>query len=195
MLARCRERAARDGLTPTLYAQAMHELDLPRRYRTVFVCGGFGLGGSRDNDTEALLRFRDLLEPGGTLALDLYVPYENADRWRYWLEAERRRLPEESIPPEPARRTADGIELGLRSRVVDFDPLEQVITYEMRARRWRDGRLEADERHTLKEVLYFRAEMVMMLRQAGFTDVRTEGDYRAVDATRDSTVLVFIAQR
>ena len=35
MLAQCQERAKREGLSPRLYAQAMHELDLPRRYRTI----------------------------------------------------------------------------------------------------------------------------------------------------------------
>ncbi len=46
MLALARERAIREDLPPpSLYAQAMHELDLPRCYRTILVCGGFGLGG------------------------------------------------------------------------------------------------------------------------------------------------------
>ena len=44
MLALCRERAEGEGLSPQLYAQPMHELQLPRSYRTVVVCGGFGLG-------------------------------------------------------------------------------------------------------------------------------------------------------
>ena len=42
MLALCRERGEREGLSPTLYAQSMHELDLPRRYRTIVVCGVSG---------------------------------------------------------------------------------------------------------------------------------------------------------
>ena len=46
MLALCRERAEREGLSPDLYEQAMHELDLPRKYRTIYLCGGFGLGGT-----------------------------------------------------------------------------------------------------------------------------------------------------
>jgi hypothetical protein len=41
---------------PTLFAQAMHQLDLPRRYRSIVVCGGFGLGGNRAHDLEALWR-------------------------------------------------------------------------------------------------------------------------------------------
>jgi SAM-dependent methyltransferase len=57
MLALCRERAEREGLAaPSLYAQAMHELDIPRRYRTIVVCGGFGLGGHREHDAEGLRR-------------------------------------------------------------------------------------------------------------------------------------------
>ena len=35
LLAYARERAERGGFTPNLYAQPMHELDLPRTYRTI----------------------------------------------------------------------------------------------------------------------------------------------------------------
>jgi SAM-dependent methyltransferase len=80
MLALCREAAAREGLSPNLYAQAMHELDLPRRYRTVFVCGGFGLGSSRAQDLDALRRLHDQLDPGGVLVLDNEVPYSDGPR-------------------------------------------------------------------------------------------------------------------
>ena len=30
----------------------MHELSLPRKYRTIIVCGAFGLGGTRDQDLD-----------------------------------------------------------------------------------------------------------------------------------------------
>src|SRR5580765_3179873 len=46
----CRTKAEEAGLAPHLYAQAMHELALPRTYKTIFICGGFGLGGSRPHD-------------------------------------------------------------------------------------------------------------------------------------------------
>src|SRR5512144_1507883 len=39
MLALCRERSEKLGLSPTLYNQPNHELDLPRRYRTIYSCG------------------------------------------------------------------------------------------------------------------------------------------------------------
>ena len=50
MLALCAEKARLEGFSPRLYPQAMHELDLPRTYQTIFVCGGFGIGGSRQQD-------------------------------------------------------------------------------------------------------------------------------------------------
>jgi len=37
MIAHCREAVERDGLATNLYVQSMHELDLPRRYRTIVV--------------------------------------------------------------------------------------------------------------------------------------------------------------
>ena len=42
MLAYCRQMAENEGLTPRLYEQALHTLDLPRRYRTIIACGIFG---------------------------------------------------------------------------------------------------------------------------------------------------------
>jgi SAM-dependent methyltransferase len=193
MLSWCRERAAADGLTPQLYAQPMHRLDLPRRYRTLLVCDGFGLGGNRVHDREALLRFRHHLQPGGALIVNCYPPYRSQEQWRYWSPDGQRALPEAAIEPQPERRTSDGAELGLSSRVVDLDPLAQMITFEIWARRWRDGRLEADERYTLKETLYFCHEVVMLLQQAGFDHIRVEGDYAAAEPTRDTGLWVFIA--
>src|SRR3954470_16185996 len=74
MLALCRESASREGLAPRLYPQALHQLDLPRRYSTIFSCGSFGLGGDRQSDLEALRRFYHYLEPGGVLAFDNEPP-------------------------------------------------------------------------------------------------------------------------
>ncbi len=44
MVAYAASRAQAGGHAPHLVAQALHELDLPRRYRTIYVCGVFGLG-------------------------------------------------------------------------------------------------------------------------------------------------------
>jgi SAM-dependent methyltransferase len=194
MVARCREKVEQQGLPATLFVQPMHELDPPRRYRTIYVCGGFGLGSTREQDLEALLRFREHLEPGGTLLVDIEVPYADADLWPYWLKGARASLPEPTDRPRKLRRASDGSELGLRSRVVDLDPLAQRVTYEMRAEQWRDGVLEAEETYELTINLYFKDEVLALLGRAGFSDVVVEGDHNGAAPTPDDDFLVFVAR-
>jgi len=195
MIALCREKAEREGLSPTLFVQPMHALDPPRRYRTIYVCGGFGLGSTRGQDLEALRRFREHLEPGGTLLVDIEVPYGDGELWRYWRKEERASLPQEAGQPKSRHATSDGTELGLRSRIVDFDPLAQRVTYEMRAAQWRDGELEAEETHALTINLYFRNELVLMLERAGFADVVVQGDHNDAEPTPEDDFLVFVATK
>jgi hypothetical protein len=194
MLALCRERAEREGLSPNLYAQAMHELDLPRRYRTILVCGGFGIGGSREHDVEALRRLYDHLEPGGLLVLDKEVPYANRRHWRHWPKKERE-LPEPWPAEGERRRASDRSEYDLRVRLADVDPLAQCVTFEIRARMWREGELMADEEGTLKETMYFPAELRLMLERAGFSEVVVRAGHADEEPTAEHDFVVFLARR
>jgi SAM-dependent methyltransferase len=195
MLTLCRERAEREGLEPRLYRQAMHVLDLPRLYRTIFLCGSFGLGGGRELAQKGLERFYDSLEPGGVLAFDHYLPYDDTHMWQYWLPENRSKLPEDWPPPGERRRMSDGSELGMRARVLDFDPLEQVGTRQMRAEQWRDGALIAQEEYTLKGSEYFKNEILLMLERARFRDVAIYKAWTDQAATVGDGVVVFIAKK
>jgi len=195
MLARCRERAEAEGLTPTLLAQPMHGLDPPRRYRTIVVCGGFGLGGNRELDALALDRLSASLEPGGTLLLDNEVPYADTRLWRRWTREAREALPEDWPDRSDRRRASDGTDLELRSRIVALDPLAQHVTMEMRGRRWRDDQLLEEDVHTLHMSLYFTHELRMMLERAGFTDIALKGDYTDDAPTPDTDFVVFVARK
>jgi SAM-dependent methyltransferase len=195
MLALCRERAEGEGLSPRLYAQPMHELKLPRRYRTIVVCGGFGLGSTRPHDLAALHRFYELLEPGGLLLLDNEAPYNDKRLWKYWLADERSALPEPWKEPSERRPGPDGAEYALRARVVDVDPLTQSVIMEMRAWMWRDGELVAEDEHRLTLNLYFANELELMLERAGFVDITVRGDYEDEPPTRDTAFLVFRARK
>jgi hypothetical protein len=104
-------------------------------------------------------------------------------------------LPQEAKRPSERRPASDGSELGLSARLVDFDPLEQRVTTEMHAERWRDGELEAEEEHLLTITLYFKNELLLMLQRAGFGDVAVEGDHNDAPATAEDDFLVFVAKR
>jgi SAM-dependent methyltransferase len=197
MLALCREKAEREGFSPGLYAQAMHELNLPRTYRTIYVCGAFGIGGSRQQDALALRRFYEHLTPGGVLLLDQHMPYGESFSWQWdlWLEENRKKLSPDWWPEREFERASDGSEYTIRARVADLDPLNQVLTRQMRAERWQDGQLVAEEEYTLKDTIYFKNELLMMLEQAGFADITIRGDYTEAVATPEHDVLVFIARK
>ena len=195
MVAWCTEAARRVGAAPRVSCQAMHELDLPRRYRTVYVCGGLGLGSTRRQDAEALRRILEHLEPGGTLVLDHEVPYTDPRRWGYWAARPAPALPEPDEPPEDRRTGPDGCEYAVRTRMLALDPVAQQEAWEIRARQWRDGVLVAEERHRLTANQYFPGELVLMLEGAGFTDVRVRGGYEDRDPTPEDDVLVYVATR
>ena len=184
MLERVRERCEREGLSqPNLYAQALHELDLPRRYRTVIVCGGFGIGGNRNHDFAGLGRLYEHLEPGGLLVLDkelLGAPVPSPTPW----------------PDKGARRRlGDGSELELRSRTAAFDAQSKTVTLEIRALHWRDGELVADEAGTLKETFYSADEVARMLDAVGFVDVQVRGALSDRPPTAADDFAVFIATK
>jgi len=198
MLALCQEQAAREGFSPALTAQAMHDLDLPRTYRTIFVCGSFGIGSTRQQDVLALQHFYEQLAPGGVLLLDQQMPYGESFswQWEYWLRENRQKGLRADWWPEGQReRAADGRDYIMRSRVADLDPLEQRLTLQIRAELWQGEQLVGREERALTSNIYFKHELLLLLRQAGFAEVTVQGDYTETAATPAHETLVFIARK
>ena len=104
MIAGCREAAQRVGRNPTLYVQPLHRLELPRRYGAIVLCGGFGLGATREQDLEGLHRLFAHLRPGGVLALDYEVGEFDAERLRELAAEGGRRLAAGAAGSAPRQR-------------------------------------------------------------------------------------------
>lgn len=194
MLAYCQQTAEREGLSPRLYRQALHTLDLPRRYQTIVACGVFGIGVSRAQDFAALQRFYQHLVPGGVLLLENYLPYEDAKVWPLWRKDARTHLPE-PWPQEIGKIPVEGREYELHYRLVAVDPLDQRTVGEMRTLLFKDQQLVADETRTLTSNLYFRNELRLLLAQAGFRIEAEKGDWTDADATADHDVIIYVARK
>jgi len=190
MLALCRRDAERLGLAPVLYHQAMQELALPRRYRTILIpCGSLKYVLGRPAVVETLRRCRAHLEPAGLLAFNLYLPTE------------------ESIPgwtgrqfPTPWRLRverdldAGGGRLAVRQRTTAIDQAAHRVTEERRYDLYAGSRLR--QRQSLRGQFhwYEKAEVLELLAAAGFGAVTVQGDYTGEElAAHHGEAMVFLA--
>jgi SAM-dependent methyltransferase len=185
MLAICRQRAEARGLTPILYQQTMQALDLPRRYRTIFVpCGTIQLVVERDEAFEALRRFHAHLEPGGTLVLTVF------NRWRERAEEQLDEWKSRARAPLP-----DGTELAKHARTETCNLVEQTLTMTVRYQRLREEQVIEEQLCLAPERWYFKHEMTLMLEKLGFRDVRVTGNYTDAEFSDPHYVMAFIATR
>lgn len=194
MLACCTAAARRESVEPLLYRQALHELDVPHRYRTIYLCGVFGLGVDRAADEEGLRRLRRHLEPGGAVLINHYMPWNEARFWRYFLPEGRAELPEPLPEPWDARPASDGSALRLRARVLSFDPIGPSLMREILAESFRDGELESREVLRLRENIYFPNELALLLERAGFRNVTVKNDHPASDFGAEGSIFTIIGE-
>ncbi len=197
MIVLAKAEAARRGVNPKLMIQPMHLLNPDRMYRTIYMCGAFGLGGRRDYDREALKRAYTELEPGGALLITHHnLPYDDDGKeWARWLPGHGGNIPDK-WPTEGDRRTAaDGDDLELLFRVGGLDPLEQSTTYEMRVSLWHQGQIVKQEEYSLRINIYFVQEVLLMLDEAGFRDLAVEAGYTGRRATATDGTVSFVARR
>lgn len=79
MLDRCRTRAAELGMHVVVHQQRMEALDLPRRYKSIFLAGPtFNLIPDDDTAAQALHRICAHLADGGTALVPLFIPAPTA---------------------------------------------------------------------------------------------------------------------
>jgi molybdenum cofactor biosynthesis enzyme MoaA len=144
----------------------------------------------------ALQRFYQHLTPGGALLLDLQMPYgRHAWHWKDWVKENRQQLDPNFWTEGTRERASDGSDYVMRSRVDDIDPLEQVLTLKYWAQHWQGEHLLGEEKRILTSNIYFKNELVMMLKQAGFDEVTAQGDFTDETATAEHDTLVCIARK
>ncbi len=132
MLARCRVAAAERGVAVTLHQMSMAAMELPRRFRSIYLAGPtFNLLVDDDTAWHALARIRAQLEPQGSALIPLFVP---------------RTVPAGAIGVPRTHVTEDGTTMRLTvvSSVRDDDARLQttVLRYELESH----GHLVSEER-------------------------------------------------
>ena len=156
MIALCRRKAERLGLAPNIRLQRMEQLDLPRRYRTILVpSSSFQLLLEPADARQAIRRFHDHLEPGGTLVMPFIVMEQARDEpWSAEATLEDGRT---------VRRTAHDV-FDPATRLEPTDDLYEVV---------RDGVVIRSERHVRAPGTraWREDEVAALYEQAGFVEL------------------------
>ena len=166
MLALCREKARGLELSPNLYQQPMQALELPRRYRTIFVpSSSFLLLTDPVDAGEAMRRFFAHLEPGGLLLMPFMVLWPGVeppqhDTWSSWFKYGQ------------AQRSEDGATVRRNARG-KYDLEHQLQHWEERYQVVVEGRVVQEEVHLMSPATrwYRQEQSIAVYREAGFVDV------------------------
>lgn len=188
MLAVLKRKASVMGLSPTAYLLDMRDFKLDERFRLVFVpYRAFLHMLTIDDQLSALYSFLRHLEPGGTLAIDFFVPdlalIESGGR-------ERGEIPEHSfVHPQTGNRV-------LFFAGEKFNPANQLIYgfFEFEER-GADDNLIKTTRFDFTLRYFFRFEFQHLLERAGFRDIHLYGGFNYEDFTSESEQMVWLARR
>lgn len=183
MLAICRQKAEREGLTPILHQQFMQNLDLPQRYKTIYIpFRSFQLIDSRDDALKSLQNFHAHLEKEGQIVISARIPWDslagsNQGTWKIYQTATR--------PDDGATVICSGTTIVNR--------LEQEQMHWNRYEIYKQGQLVETEMKVSKSRWYFKHEFILMLEKVGFHDVSVYGENTDMPATEQHSTIVFRA--
>jgi SAM-dependent methyltransferase len=172
MLDRCRRRAREQGVDVVVHHQRMEALDLPRRYRAIFLAGPtFNLLPDDSTAVAALRGIRDHLAEGGTALVPVFVPSPT---------------PAEQIGRVRTTTADDGAELRVSVVSEERSDSARTQTTVLRYERHRGGESTVVDRPWVLH-WYTRSGFEALATAAGLTAV-------SVPDTPDSTLLRFRLQ-
>ena len=162
MLERCRTKCAEHGHNPPLSQQRFEDFRYPEPFAAILVpAGTFTLIDDFAVAMSVLRRFRDHLEPGGLLVLDMqslgFLAHTGEDL-RSWT-------------------AENGDLLTIHGKRVATDWLAQRIEGRTRYERWRDNVLVESHLEPMIQRHWGVEEMRLALGAAGFGDIAVIGEY------------------
>lgn len=159
MLEACREKCRTRGLSPGLYEQLLHEIDVPRQYALAYIpAGSFCLVTDITQVRESLRRIHALMLPGARFVFEIgqHKPKESSS-WPWggrWIQR------------------PDGAKIVI-SWLGHYDAVTSVSHDIHRYELIKDGQLLATEFEEFDMRHYEHAEIRELLEAAGFKEIKT----------------------
>lgn len=186
LLASCQQRGQTLGLNPKLYCQMMQAMDLPHKYRTMFISvGSFMLLADPQDARQTLNKCHGHLEPGGRLYVTAFKPNEATDR-NY----------RNNETWGPVIRPEDGAEITIRRWTDSVDHLKHIITERRDYTVRRNGEIVAVEHAVLYLRWYGKDELAALFEAAGFRNIFVHQGFSDAPATSwDDGEIVFRGEK
>ncbi len=181
MLTLCREKAQSLGLEPTLYAQVMESLDIPRRYQTIIVpSSSFQLLLEEESAKQTMRRFYDHLLPGGALIMPFM------DLGKFW-DGESTDWSEWRLAREATREDGTHFRKFSRNR---YTPETRMEHTEDRYEAEVNGVIVASEEHRRSPATrsYTQEQALTLYREAGFSNLQLYREFTQEPASGEDRV-------
>lgn len=176
MLELCRKKAKDLGLQPTLYQQGVESLEIPRKYRTIFIpSSSFQLVTDLTDAQTALERCYRHLLIGGKLVMSIMdVSQDDGKGWQVIAEAQR---PQDGLL----------VRRWLNSR---YDPETKLEHTEDRYELLKEGEVVVSEEYRRSPATrgYSLDQITKMMGVAGFREVRAVSEFSEEPASDDDSV-------
>lgn len=181
MLARCRANAEARGLEIRLHHQEVQALSLSRLFGTIYSAEvSFQVVIEDHHVRAALQRFRDHLEPGGSLWLPLHLPDVDPARMGRWGTVRK------------ALRESDGAAIRCRG-LAEHDAERQILDTRLRYEVTRDGQQLLAEEKRWRLRWYTQDQFRVLLEEAGFGAIEVlRGD--GTPSASDDPAFIFRAR-
>lgn len=169
------------GVSPVVYEQYMQDLQLPGKYKTIYIpLASFMLVIDREEALRALRQMRHHLEKGGQVIIPLFMPREQLSN------------PKKEWTVRRVGERSDGARIVLNQESeIAFN--EQVQTNWNRYEIYKDDVMIESRLTTSRLRWYYKHEFSMMLEFAGFTEVSIYGDYNCSPLLDDQSFMIFRA--
>lgn len=184
MLKTLRAKAAALGLLPQLHQADMSDFALPRRFGLVMIpFNAFIHNMTQEDQIRCLTLCREHLLPGGLLAFDTFFP-----ALEYVSTPEKSRVLEGEMPHP---------ETGLPMRMYDTRTIDRVAQTQHSLNEIEllaaDGSIATVYRSQCSSRYFYKHEMELLLRIAGFARWEIHGDFDRRPLTRDTDAMIVMA--
>jgi SAM-dependent methyltransferase len=166
MIESCFQRCKKENLKAEVFNQPLQQLQLQKKYDLIFIAvGSFQLLADKNEAFLTLLRLYDHLQPGGSLLIDTFVP------WDFLQES----IQEDLLLPNPKKSQTvrkvflpDDSEIVLKMESI-FYPKEQYCHNAYLYEKRQGEHVMYSEEESLSIRWYYRYEMELFLEKAGFS--------------------------